>query len=96
MVAERSDVISGGLEELGLVAPGLEELAPPSIVVPPDGGGSSGAILRRAGNSSSRSDSSVSSGSSGGVSGGQVGSSELWSQDANHNFIRTADFLIFA
>ena len=38
VVAERSDVISGGLEELGLVAPGLEELEPPSIVNPGSGG----------------------------------------------------------
>lgn len=91
VVAERSDVISGGLEELGLVAPGLEELAPPSIVVPPDGGGSSGGNTSQGGNSSSGSDSSVSSGSSGGVSGGQVGSSELWSQDAI-TIYQTADF----
>lgn len=90
VVAERSDVISGGLEELGLVAPGLEELEPPSIVNPGSGGNvpSGGA----SGGASSSGGGSVSSGlSSGGMADGQVGSSELWSQDAI-TIYQTADF----
>lgn len=89
VVAERSDVIAGGLEELGLVAPGLEELEPPSIVNP-SGGGSSGGGSGSAGVVSGGS--SISSGlSSGGMADGQVGSSELWSQDAI-TIYQTADF----
>ncbi len=91
VVAERSDVISGGLEELGLVAPGLEELAPPSVVNPGVSGGSSSGG-NTGGSGPSGSGGSVSSGlSSGGVADGQVSSSELWSQDAI-TIYQTADF----
>lgn len=90
VVAERSDVISGGLEELGLVAPGIEELAPPSIVVPPNGSSSSSGNI--GGSSNIGGGTSVSDGSSsGGVADGKVSSSELWSQDAI-TIYQTADF----
>lgn len=88
VVAERSDVISGGLEELGLVAPGMEELEPPSIVVNQGGGGSVGG---GSGGSSGFVGSVSNGSSSGGVADGQVGSSELWSQDAI-TIYQTADF----
>lgn len=88
VVAERSDVISGGLEELGLVAPGIEELEAPSIVDP----SGSGTSIVNPGGSSVSGDTTVSGGSSsGGVADGQVGSGELWSQDAI-TIYQTADF----
>lgn len=87
VVAERSDVIAGGLEELGLIAPGIEELETPAIVNP---GGSSGGSS--SGSSGLVGSASVGgSSSSGGVADGQVGSSELWSQDAI-TIYQTADF----
>lgn len=89
VVAERSDVISGGLEELGLVAPGMDELVPPSIVVNPNGDGSGGG---NSGGTNVPGGSTVGNGSSsGGVADGQVGSGELWSEDAI-TIYQTADF----
>lgn len=88
VVAERSDVIAGGLEELGLIAPGIEQLDAPQIVIDPGSGGSAGGS---SGGSSGLVGGSVSGGSSGGVADGQVGSSELWSQDAI-TIYQTADF----
>lgn len=91
VVAERSDVIAGGLEELGLVAPGTEILDPPSVVIDPSGnGGSTGD--NSGGGPGSSSGTTVSNGSSsGGAADGQVGSSELWSQEAI-TIYQTADF----
>jgi len=91
VVAERSDVIAGGLEELGLVAPGTEILDPPSVVIDPSGnGGSTGD--NSGGGSGSSGGTTVSNGSSsGGAADGQVGSSELWSQEAI-TIYQTADF----
>lgn len=89
VVAERSDVIAGGLEELGLIAPGIDELETPSIVVPPSDNSNGGA--NNSSGSSGSSSVSGSSSSSGGIADGQVGSSELWSQDAI-TIYQTADF----
>lgn len=91
VVAERSDVIAGGLEELGLVAPGTETLDPPAVVIDPSGnGGSTGD--NSGGGSGSSSGTAVGDGSSsGGAADGQVGSSELWSQEAI-TIYQTADF----
>lgn len=91
VVAERSDVIAGGLEELGLVAPGMEELEPPSIVVNPNGSGNSVSSNSGGASGSAGGSSASGSSSSGGVADGQVGSSELWSQDAI-TIYQTADF----
>lgn len=88
VVAERSDVISGSLEELGLLSPGMEQLDAPQIIVDPSGNGSS---VGSSGGSSGFVGGSIGSGSSGGVADGQVGSSELWSQDAI-TIYQTADF----
>lgn len=91
VVAERSDVIAGGLEELGLVTPGTETLDPPAVVIDPSGnGGSTGD--NSGGGSGSSSGTAVGNGSSsGGAADGQVGSSELWSQEAI-TIYQTADF----
>lgn len=89
VVAERSDVIAGGLEELGLIAPGIDELETPSIVVPPSDNSNGGA--NNSSGSSGSSSVGGSSSSSGGIADGQVGSSELWSQDAI-TIYQTADF----
>lgn len=93
VVAERSDVIAGGLEELSLIAPGIDELEMPSAVNPGGSGGYIGSIGGGSGSVSSDSGgAAVSAGaSSGGMTDGKVGGSELWSQDAI-TIYQTADF----
>lgn len=91
VVAERSDVIAGGLEELGLVAPGTEVLDPPAVVIGPSGNGGSTGSNSGEGSGSSGGTTVNNGSSSGGAADGQVGSSELWSQDAI-TIYQTADF----
>lgn len=91
VVAERSDVIAGGLEELGLVAPGTEVLDPPAVVIGPSGNGGSTGSNSGEGSGFSGGTTVNNGSSSGGAADGQVGSSELWSQDAI-TIYQTADF----
>ncbi len=92
VVAEKSDVITGGLEEIGLLTPGFEELEPPPVVIAtPNGvstvvgnetGGSSGGASYVTGSSTM---------SSGGITSAAVASGELWNETAI-TIYQTADF----
>jgi len=92
VVAERSDLVNEGLSELELLAPGFEELAPPTVSPPggqPGIGGSGGS-----GSSSSAGGNYVtgsSTASSGGIKGGNVPRGELWEETAI-TIYQTADF----
>ncbi len=94
VVAERSDMINDGLDQLELLAPGFEELAEPPAIAPPSGssGGSSG--IGNSGVSSSSGGSYVtgsSTSSSGGIKGMNVARGELWEETAI-TIYQTADF----
>lgn len=91
VVSERSDVVSGDLEELGLLVPGSEELQPPAIVATV--GGQNTTVAQGSGGSSGGGGNYVIGGSasSGGNQGGSVSSGELWSEDAV-TIYQTADF----
>lgn len=92
VVNERSDVVSGDLEELGLTSPGVEELAPPSIQV--NIGGNTTTIPNPGGTNSGghNNDTQISgSESNGSVGNGNVGSNELWNENAITMY-QTADF----
>lgn len=91
VVNERSDIVNGDLEELGLTSPGVDELAPPSISVniggntttlPNPGDSNSGGHTYTQPNSNE---------SNGSVGNGNVGSNELWSENAITMY-QTADF----
>lgn len=87
VVNERSDVVSGNLEELSLMAPGVDQLQPPSVQV--NVGGNTTTIPQPSGNDNHVTGSSTES--SGGFSDAKVGSGELWSETAITMF-QTADF----
>lgn len=87
VVAERSDVVSGELEELRLLSPGIEELDVPVAVAP---GGNSTPANPSGGNSNNYTTGS-STASSGGISSNAVRSGELWAEDAI-TIYQTADF----
>ncbi len=97
VVNERSDVVASTIEEIGLVAPGSEELSPEVITnVGGNSNGSGGAGTSNGwvgGNSGTNGGSSNSSGSasSGGTSSGGVPSGQLWSEDSI-TIYQTADF----
>lgn len=86
VVREHSDVISGQLEELGLLAPVTDELTSPVVIVGgmattlPSGSGSSGSYVTGSASSSS-----------GGISSAAVPSGQLWNEDAI-TIYQTADF----
>lgn len=90
VVNERSDVVSGDLEELGLLIPGTEELQPPSITAT-IGGQTTTVTQGPSGSGGSSGGGSAGGGSSGGVSSGPVSSRELWSEKAITMY-QTADF----
>lgn len=83
VVTARSDEISGGLEELGLLAPETAMLDAPVVVV----SGGSSTTVSSGGHVSTGSSTS----SSGGARMGNVPSGELWSEDSIVIF-QTADF----
>lgn len=90
VVAEQTDVVAGSLEELGLTAPGMEELAPPPQMQVNIGG----STTTLPGGSSGGNSGNVSSGSSGassGLSDGNVNSGELWAETAITMY-QTANF----
>jgi len=86
VVNERSDVVSGNLEELSLMAPGVDELQPPTVSV--NVGGSTTTIQQP-----SHTDYVTGSPteSSGGFVEERVGSGELWNETAITMY-QTADF----
>ena len=85
VVQERSDVIAGQLEILGLLDPVTDELAAPVVVV----GGNTTTLP--SGGSGSGYYSTGGSGSSGGISQEPVSSNQLWREDAI-TIYQTADF----
>lgn len=86
---ERTDVVAGTLEELSLLAAGVDELQPPpSISV--NIGGNSTTLPGTASNSQSYVTGSATE-SSGGTSNAAVGRGELWSETAITMY-QTADF----
>lgn len=89
---ERTDVVSGNLEEVGLVMPGMEELQPPPVSVNIGGGGTT---TLPGGNTSSNGNNNYVTGSdtesSGGMSNDTVGRGELWAETAITMY-QTADF----
>lgn len=91
VVAEHSDMLDGGLDQLELLAPGFEELAEPPAVIDQDGG------VNPIGNGGSQSSSGgsyvtgSSTSSSGGIKGENVARGELWEETAITIF-QTADF----
>ncbi len=92
VVDARSDVIGDSLEELGLIAPGVEELqAPPQVTI--DIGGNSTTVTRPTSPSHNQGSAQVSGGSAsnGSVGNGSVGSGELWNETAITMY-QTADF----
>ncbi len=94
-VNARDDVIAGGLEEIGLLAPGIDQLeAPPAITQIGDrpAGSTSGNGSTGGAPSSSGVSTGSSTKSSGGVMGSaSVGKGELWHEDAI-TIYQTADF----
>lgn len=89
VVAERSDEVSGSLEAVDLLAPGIDSLDAP-VVVPGDGGvGSVGASS--SGGSGGYISTGSSTNSSKGISNQPVASDELWAEDAV-TIYQTADF----
>ncbi len=92
VVNERTDVVTGDLEELGLLVPGTEELQPPSITATIGGQTTTIAQGSTGGNTGGSANNSVSGGnSSGGTTDGPVSSRELWADDAI-TIYQTADF----
>lgn len=85
VVQERSDVIAGQLEILGLLDPVTDELTAPVVVV----GGNTTTLP--SGGSGSGYYSTGGSGSSGGISQEPVSSNQLWREDAI-TIYQTADF----
>lgn len=93
VVAQHSDMINEGLDQLELLAPGFDELAPPPAVEGPSGSTSSG-IGNGGGSTSSSGGSYVtgsSNASSGGIKGKNVPRGELWEETAI-TIYQTADF----
>ncbi len=89
VVNERTDVVSGNLEELSLMTPGVDELqAPPQVSV--NIGGTTTTIPQPNNNSTSYVTGSDTE-SSGGFTDAKVGSGELWSETAITMY-QTADF----
>ena len=86
VVNERTDVVSGNLEELSLMTPGFDELQPPQVSV--NIGGNTTTMTPP-----SHSDyvTGSSTESSGGFSDAKVGAGELWSETAITMY-QTADF----
>lgn len=89
VVDERSDVISGDIEELGLLAPGIDELQPPSVSVNIGGNTTTLPSTSTGGDSSNNYVSG--SDSTGSVGSGNVPSGQLWSETAITMY-QTADF----
>lgn len=89
VVDARNDVIMDNLEEISLVAPGADELKPPSVSV--NIGGNTTTLPQP--NNPNQSDSYTpnTNESNGGVGNGKVGSSELWNETAITMY-QTADF----
>lgn len=78
VVAERSDVVAGNLEELGLLVPGVEELEEPPVVV--NIGGQTTTIVPSGSGGGSYGGGSVASNA--GAGNGTVSGSELWNETA--------------
>lgn len=88
VINERTDVVAGSLEEVGLMAPGVDELqAPPSISV--NIGGGTVTVPGDSPNQSYVTGSDTES--SGGMSSNSVGHGELWNETAITMY-QTADF----
>lgn len=93
VVNERSDVVASTIEEIGLVTPGSEELAPETMSGI-GGNSSSGSNGSGNGDISSGNDSFSTGGSttsSGGTTSGSVPSGQLWNEDSI-TIYQTADF----
>ncbi len=86
VVSEKSDLVSGSLEELGLVAPALDELTAPVVV-----SGNNTTTLSGGGQKSEPVITGSSSASSGGISKDPVPNGQLWNEDAI-TIYQTADF----
>ncbi len=87
---ERTDVVAGDLEQLGLVMPGVDELqAPPSISV--NIGGNTTTVPGNAVSNNSGQHAGSNNESSGGIGSGAVGRGELWNETAITMY-QTADF----
>lgn len=89
VVDARSDVVAGDLEELGLLAPGAEELQPPSVSV--SVGGQTTTFPGTTTPSGNDNYTSSVSGGSSGVGDGSVPSGQLWNE-TNITMYQTADF----
>lgn len=88
VINERTDVVAGSLEEVGLMAPVVDELqAPPSISVNIGGG----TVTMPGDNSGQSYVTGSSTESSGGMSDSSVGRGELWNETAITMY-QTADF----
>ncbi len=90
VVDERSDIMAGDIEELGLLTPGTDELQPPSVQVNIGGNTTTLPNTNHGGDSSSNHYTS-SGDSTGGVGNGNVPSGQLWSETAITMY-QTADF----
>lgn len=87
---ERTDVVAGDLEQLGLVVPGVEELqAPPSISI--NIGGNTTTVPGNIGGNNQNYVTGSDKESSGGISDDKVGRGELWNETAITMY-QTADF----
>ena len=87
VVSERSDIMTGDLEELGLLAPGFYELEMPTSVSVSSGGTTT--VIGNSGQTSYVTGSSTAS--SGGISQTPVAKGELWNETAI-TIYQTADF----
>lgn len=87
VVGEQTDVVAGSLEELGLTAPGMDELAPPQVSV--NIGGNTTTLPSGGGGSASSGGSGSNVGS--GVGSGDASSGELWAETAITMY-QTANF----
>ncbi len=92
VVSERTDTVGDSLEEVGLLAPVSDELAPPAPVVITAGGND--ITIKTEGRSANKAERVVtgsSSASSGGISSAAVPNGQLWAEDAI-TIYQTADF----
>ncbi len=93
VVDARSDVISGDLEELGLLTPGAEELQPPSVAVNVGGHTTTMPQTNTGGSTSSSNNDYVpgnTSGNSGGIDQSGVPAGQLWNE-TSLTMYQTAD-----
>ncbi len=87
IVSARSDVVAGDLEELSLVAPGVEELKPPMVSV--NVGGQTTTFP--SGEAPVTNGGSYTPSGSAGIGGGAVPSGQLWNE-TNITMYQTADY----